>query len=215
MQPTKSDFRCVNNIRRNLLLNTKPEKVDRRVLRTRKLLLEAFSDLMQELHFQQITVQKIADRAMINRATFYDHFDDKYALFDYTIKTRFQDHLEQDMSDASGMTYENLQLLSLSTLTFLSQFIAHCAPAERNNDLPFETQIQSYLREVLHQWINELDPLTIPANISVDLVVTATSSAIFGTVMHYARGNSLLSEEAYIEQLLTLLMNGICPIICL
>jgi AcrR family transcriptional regulator len=195
------------------LLNTKPEKLDRRVIRTRKLLREAFLELMNEQQFQQLTVQDITDRAMINRATFYAHFDDKYALFNYTIKTLFQEHLESRMPDTNRLTYDNLRALSLATLTFLSQFIAHCAPAERNNDLPFEKQIQIHLREILCQWLDQLDPTIIPANTSIDLIATATSSAIFGSVMHHARGNNSLSQEDYIEQLLSLLMNGVCSVV--
>ena len=118
------------------------------------------------------------------------------------------------MPDANRLTYDNLRLLSLSTLTFLSQFIGHCAPSQRNDDLPFEKQIQSHLREVLHLWINELDPMLIPVNTSVDLIATATSAAIFGSVIHHARGNSSLSQDEYIDQLLTLLMNGVCSIVC-
>ena len=196
------------------MLNIKTEKLDRRVIRTRNLLREAFLELMNEQQFQQMTVQDITDRAMINRATFYAHFEDKYALFDYIIKTQFQDHLEQTMPHAKHLSADNLRLLSLSTLTFLSQFIGHCAPSQRNNDLPFEKQIQSYLHAVLFQWLTELDPMIIPANISTDLIATATSSAIFGSVMHYAQHKSPLSQEDYIEQLMTLLMNGVCHIVC-
>ncbi len=195
------------------MLNTKPEKLDRRVIRTRKLLREAFLELIVEQDFQAITVQDITDRAMINRATFYAHFEDKYALFDHTIKTMFQDHLEQNMPNTNHLTHENLRLLSLSTLTFLSQFMGHCAPSHRNNDLPFEKQIQIHLSEILHMWISNLDQSTIPANTSIDLMSIATSSAIFGSAMYYARGNSSLSQEDYIEQLMTLLVNGVCPIV--
>jgi len=174
---------------------------------------EAFLELMFEQEFQQITVQDITDRAMINRATFYAHFDDKYELFDYTIKTMFQDHLEAHMPNAHALTYDNLHLLALSSLSFLTQFMGHCAPSHRNNDLPFEKQIQSYLHDVLCQWLNELDSTKVVVKLSPELIATATSSAIFGSVMYYARGNISLSQDDYIQQLMTLLMNGVCPIV--
>ncbi|RJP51863.1 MAG: TetR family transcriptional regulator [Anaerolineaceae bacterium] len=59
------------------------EKLDPRVKRTRQLLEEAFSELIQEKDFQSISIQDITVRAGINRATFYAHFPDKYALLDY------------------------------------------------------------------------------------------------------------------------------------
>lgn len=195
------------------MLNTKTEKLDRRVIRTRKLLREAFLELMFEQDFQGITVQDITDHAMINRATFYAHFEDKYALFDHTIKTMFQDHLEQNIPHANHLTHENLRLLSLSTLTFLSQFMGHCAPSHRNDDLPFEKQIQTHLSEILHMWISNLDPSIIAATTSIELVSIATSSAIFGSAIYHARGRSTLSQEDYITQLMMLLVNGVCPVV--
>lgn len=196
------------------MLNTKPEKLDRRVIRTRTLLREALLELMMKQDFQQITVQDITNHAMINRATFYAHFEDKYALFDYAIKTLFQDHLEANMPESNHLSYDNLQLLALSTLTFLSQFMGHCAPSHRNKDLPFEKQIQSYLHEVLYHWLTKADPLVISPNISNNLIATATSSAILASVLHHAKGKSSLSQEDYIEQLMTLLMDGVCSIVC-
>ncbi len=55
---------------------------DPRVKRTRQLLQRAFLDLYQEKSFSLITVQDIAERATVNRVTFYAHFEDKYALMD-------------------------------------------------------------------------------------------------------------------------------------
>ncbi|MCB0141244.1 MAG: helix-turn-helix transcriptional regulator, partial [Caldilineaceae bacterium] len=54
--------------------------VDRRVRRSRKLLGEALLELVVEKPFGDITVQDIADRADMNRATFYLHFQSKEEL---------------------------------------------------------------------------------------------------------------------------------------
>jgi AcrR family transcriptional regulator len=53
---------------------------DLRIRRTRKSLREALVDLATEKGFEAVTVQDLADRAMVNRATFYRHYQDKYAL---------------------------------------------------------------------------------------------------------------------------------------
>jgi AcrR family transcriptional regulator len=63
--------------------------VDLRVRRTRQLLRQALMELMPEKGFQAITVQDLSDRAMINRATFYEHFADKYALLEYSLRDLF------------------------------------------------------------------------------------------------------------------------------
>jgi len=57
-----------------------PEKTDRRVNRTRRILLHALSELMLEKRYNDITVQDIIDRADVGRSTFYAHFQDKEDL---------------------------------------------------------------------------------------------------------------------------------------
>lgn len=56
------------------------EQVDLRIRRTHHLLQEAIIELITEKGFDAITVGDIAERAMINRATFYRHYQDKYDL---------------------------------------------------------------------------------------------------------------------------------------
>ena len=54
--------------------------MDPRVIRTKQLLVEAFLNVSQEKEMTQITVKNITDRATVNRATFYAHFNDKYEI---------------------------------------------------------------------------------------------------------------------------------------
>ena len=53
---------------------------DIRYLRTEKLIFDAFAKFLSEKPYEKITVQDIADKAMINRATFYAHYADKDEL---------------------------------------------------------------------------------------------------------------------------------------
>ncbi|GBD60203.1 TetR/AcrR family transcriptional regulator [Tetragenococcus halophilus] len=57
-------------------------KTDLRVIRTRKMILEAFMKLVSEKGYNNVTIQNIAEEAMINRATFYAHFKDKEDLYE-------------------------------------------------------------------------------------------------------------------------------------
>lgn len=59
---------------------------DPRVKRTRQLIQNAFVALVDEKGFENITVQLIAERAPVNRATFYSHYHDKYDLLDTSIE---------------------------------------------------------------------------------------------------------------------------------
>lgn len=48
--------------------------------RTKKLIFMGFKELLSKELFSKITVNEIADQALIHRSTFYTHFDDKYDL---------------------------------------------------------------------------------------------------------------------------------------
>lgn len=56
-------------------------KTDRRILRTRDRLGDALMALLEERHFDDITVQDVLDRADVGRSTFYVHYRDKQDLF--------------------------------------------------------------------------------------------------------------------------------------
>ena len=53
---------------------------DKRIRRTKKLLRQALTQLMQQKDFQSITVTDVVREADINRGTFYAHYRDVYDL---------------------------------------------------------------------------------------------------------------------------------------
>ncbi|HEV7127987.1 MAG TPA: TetR/AcrR family transcriptional regulator [Ktedonobacterales bacterium] len=53
---------------------------DLRLRRTRKLLREALIELIEERGFDALTVGEITARALVSRAAFYRHYQDKYSL---------------------------------------------------------------------------------------------------------------------------------------
>ncbi len=65
--------------------NLGDKKIDLRIRRTYKLLLDALATLIEEKPFEKITVTDICDKAMVHRTTFYKHFEDKYHLLRYGI----------------------------------------------------------------------------------------------------------------------------------
>jgi AcrR family transcriptional regulator len=72
------------------------EQTDLRIRRTHKFLQEAMIELITEKGFDAVTVGDIAERAMINRATFYRHYQDKYDLV-AAIFEEAANHLVEDM----------------------------------------------------------------------------------------------------------------------
>ncbi|MBQ9482873.1 MAG: TetR family transcriptional regulator [Ruminiclostridium sp.] len=61
-------------------MNEKP--VDRRTLKTKKLIRDALAVLMTDRELQKVTVKDITDLADINRGTFYKHYLDVYDLYE-------------------------------------------------------------------------------------------------------------------------------------
>jgi len=53
------------------------EKDDRRAARTREMLIHALLELVEDKHYDQITVQDIVQRANVGRSTFYAHYQSK------------------------------------------------------------------------------------------------------------------------------------------
>jgi AcrR family transcriptional regulator len=68
------------------------KKEDLRVKKTKKGLYEALMALLSEKTFDAITVRELCDTANIRRATFYKHYDDKFAFltaFTHALRDRF------------------------------------------------------------------------------------------------------------------------------
>src|SRR5690348_13573851 len=103
---------------------------DPRVKRTRHLLQQAFLELFQEKRFAAITVQDIAERATVNRATFYAHFEDKYDLLDAIIREQFQRMVVGKLPSTPGWDASNLRTLIQAVFDFLGEFHSHCPPGD-------------------------------------------------------------------------------------
>lgn len=56
------------------------EKTDLRIIKTKKILFESLLKLMKDKNFEKIKISDICEMALINRSTFYAHFEDKYEL---------------------------------------------------------------------------------------------------------------------------------------
>src|SRR5579864_1650673 len=107
-------------------------ETDPRVKRTRKLLREAFLELLAEKSFHAINVQEVADRATLNRATFYAHFVDKYALLDYVVGEWFHDELVSAGLDIAPYGESSLRHLVATVMDFMGHFHSGCRPADRD-----------------------------------------------------------------------------------
>lgn len=59
--------------------------MDLRIKKTYRALFDAFTELLEEHHFEDLTVAMLCERAMIRRTTFYKHFRDKNDYFAFYV----------------------------------------------------------------------------------------------------------------------------------
>ncbi|WNC16998.1 TetR/AcrR family transcriptional regulator [Brevibacillus brevis] len=80
-------------------------KVDRRILKSQEAIKKALLELMSEKNLDDITIQEIADRANVNRATVYLHYMDKFDLLDKIIEEHMN-KLRELCRSASDLTFQ-------------------------------------------------------------------------------------------------------------
>jgi len=92
------------------------KKDDLRVIKTRKLIYQTLLELMKEKTFEEIKVSDICSRAMINRSTFYAHYEDKYELlvdFLSNLKEEFAHELNESCKENLSIREYYIRLISL------------------------------------------------------------------------------------------------------
>ena len=63
-----------------------PAKTDLRVVKTKRLIRDAFCALLRTKPVNRITVTSLAQHAQINKGTFYLHYSDIYALYEQVLE---------------------------------------------------------------------------------------------------------------------------------
>ncbi|NPV55819.1 MAG: TetR family transcriptional regulator [Anaerolineae bacterium] len=180
------------------------EKLDPRVKRTRALIQQAFNELLAEKGFNAISVQDITRQAEINRATFYAHFPDKYALLEYSIRQAFMQALEKRTLSACHYSPDNLKALVVIVCEFLAQANNLCKAGENHFESLVENQVRKQIQELLEFWLeqvrSELDPKT---------AATAASWVIYGLAQEWSRNKHRSPAEVYAQDILPLVQSNL------
>lgn len=196
-------------------MSLKEPKIDPRIQRTREALQHALYELMRDTDFDQITVHDIADKARINRATFYDHFTDKYDLLSRAIHEGLHKALDGKLPPAPKFTLGNLRILTSVLFELLHSYLGHCAaPASSSYKPLIMIQMQTHVYEILLHWINQSQ--IDHTDKSPESVATLTSWVVFGMASQWAiaqRGRRRFSAEEMVDETLPLLISGLKPIL--
>jgi len=175
-------------------LAERPIRVDPRIMRTRKLIREALASLLAEKSFESVTVQDIAERATVNRATFYAHFTDKFALLDAMIREDFAGYLSQ--GDPLSITETRPLLLATGTNAF--GFVGLHRKCRIDRD--FEPQMQ---RSMEAELIDFLSPKF--GHCTAMLI----ASALVGAAMSWRHQAPTSSPVPIVENIVGILVDGV------
>jgi AcrR family transcriptional regulator len=174
------------------------ETVDPRIRRTRLLLQQALGKLLETKEFDKISVQDIAEAATVNRATFYDHYTDKFALLECMVGTRFGELL-----NARGVRFDGGCPSALrGMIQGVCDYLATAPGAECTRQLPhMEAAVIAVVRNMLLHGLKQHPPAP---GVSAEMLAATLSWAIYGAVKEWVRTPGRCSSEEVVDQVMSL-----------
>jgi len=175
------------------------DKIDPRIKRTRLLLEGAFSDLLHEKDFQSISVQDITERAGINRATFYAHFPDKFALFEFKIRQEFRAEIEKRTLNACHYSEDNLRALIQAVCEFIREASGQCKSPRGQFEPLMEAQVKEQIKDLFMTWLDQTE-----SNIPAEIAATSASWSIYGLAQYWNHAKESMPLSTFMELILPL-----------
>jgi AcrR family transcriptional regulator len=173
------------------------EAVDPRIVRSRRMLMEALASLLNRKEFEDISIQEIADEATLNRATFYLHYPDKNALLHAMTAARFRELIARRGLSFTGCDGA-LRAIALGVCDFLAESTG--CPKELAK-LPIENSIIPVVEDVFREGAAQHP---VKSGVDTELMGTTAAWAIFGAARRwYQTPNRIPAEEmaARIEEM--------------
>ncbi|NQX69141.1 TetR/AcrR family transcriptional regulator C-terminal domain-containing protein [Paenibacillus alba] len=168
-------------------MSTKSQRIDPRVLRTRQLIRDAFIELLQELELEKITVNRIAERATINRVTFYLHYRDISDMIEQLADDMINE-IHAILKEAPDPPDFNIEILikMLEHIEGNSKFYKVLLASKR---IPvFTERLMKLIADFMSSRINKLEE-SLTLNVQKDIAIWYGSSAIIGTIVFWLRND--------------------------
>ena len=159
------------------------KKLDLRIEKTYLALHLAFTSLLEEKLFENITVHELCEKAMIRRATFYKHFADKYEYFSFYLQ-----EISRDFQ--SKLSFEHDYDLS----TYFVHMTNHLFDFIEENDSLVRHIADSNLLHVLFNLLSE--------QIKNDLILVARKNGYYDHMDH-----------SYLDNLISFYSGGLLNVI--
>ncbi len=177
------------------------EQTDLRIRRTHKFLQEAMIELITEQGFDAITVGDIAERAMINRATFYRHYQDKYDL----VANIFEETVNSLIENMKPLHKDTDKSATKNPPEIWIQFFEHVSEHTRlyramlgnNGSMWFAARMREHIVKIMLEqerwWKQQMEPKhQIDTVMPQELPAIQLSHVLIGTIVWW-----LESEKSY------------------
>jgi AcrR family transcriptional regulator len=185
---------------------------DPRVKRTRQLLMQAFMELLeQKKNIYSISVQDIAERATVNRATFYAHFEDKFAFLECWMREKFRRKLKEALPEYAISDIGSLRTLILNVFDFLARTRQYMKPGDSQFEPLFEIAMQKELYQLLFKWLSG-EPNSSVSQETVEATALVVSWGIFGAGVQWSRNPQNRTAEAVVREVLVVVAAGLEPV---
>lgn len=178
-------------------------KEDRRVRKTKSAIKHAFIQLLKERGLENITVQDIADKADINRGTFYLHYEDKYLLL-----TDMEDECIDQISKFTQFSEIQGDNVEMIATLFIDKVLRNIIQHVYDN-LDFYNTILSLERKSrLEEKISDLIQYNMKNQISVDNEIEGIPEMYFhsyvsGATISIIRYWVLDTNRIFVDELVT------------
>ncbi|RJE90444.1 TetR/AcrR family transcriptional regulator [Paenibacillus sp. 1011MAR3C5] len=189
---------------------TQNKKIDLRIVRTKQSIRKAFYDLIQEKGYEAITIQDIADRAIINRNTFYLHYQSKPDLLDTCIHELLSDLKDAVILCPIGMNPYSIaavESVMYTVLDHISQNMTfyHAMLIDENRIYQFHIKMESMIKDKLNEGWN---PPQGNSAISKELLLEYLVTSFMGIVLWWIRNDKPLPAEEVSVQFSKLVAYG-------
>ncbi len=184
------------------------EILDPRIVRTRQLLQDALEKLLESNDFEKITVQDIAEAATLNRATFYDHYPDKFALLECLVAARFQKLLATRGVIFDGTCASALGAIILGVCDYLAATPGIECARHRQMQPHLESAVLAVVRGMILEGLQR-HPTTGDA--SPEMMAATLSGAIYGAANEWVRTPDRCPSETIVRKVMALLSPLLAP----
>ena len=177
-------------------------RIDPRIRRTRHLLQQALEKLLETKDFESISVQDITDAATLNRATFYDHYPDKFGLLECMVARQFFGLLSQRNVKFDGTCPSAIRGIVLG----VCDYVAGIPGTERQRQLEphLESAVVAVVRKMLLDGLTENPP---ESKVSPEMIAAAGSWAIYGAAKEWAQASDRIPSEQVADTIMTMVLS--------